>query len=185
MLSKSELKTASRILKVNHAGEYGAIRIYSAQLFFSRIFHKELTAFLAETLSHEKEHCNKFLQMMPQYRSRPCRMMWLWGCGGWMLGIITAMFGKNAIMACTVAVEKTVHRHLDAQIRYLDGKDLVLKELIQNIQKEEIRHLEYAQKRIDNNLVSKILLRIVSLATEVVIWLSTQGAVTKMQKALS
>ena len=88
-------KTIARILKVNHAGEYGAIRIYSSQLMVSKIFHKELVPFIEKTLAHEVAHCEKFIESMKINKTRPCKAMPLWGIGGWILGFMTACMGKK------------------------------------------------------------------------------------------
>jgi ubiquinone biosynthesis monooxygenase Coq7 len=108
-----ERLTIARILKVNHAGEYGAIRIYRAQRRVARWLHKGLVAKLDEILSHEMDHCRQFRLAMPSRQARPCRAMSAWSLGGYVLGAATALMGQNAIMACTRAVEQTVHRHLE------------------------------------------------------------------------
>lgn len=183
MESKTKL-TIQRILKVNHAGEYGAIRIYQAQLFIAKICHTELVPFLERTLSHEIDHCKKFYQAMPAYNARPCRMMWLWGIGGYLLGLITALMGKNSVMICTASVEKTVHAHLDDQIRFLHGIDNNIKKLIRTIQAEELEHLVFAERNQRVSFMQKPLFSFIACSTDIVIWLSTQGDVNKMKKAI-
>ncbi|WKL57046.1 demethoxyubiquinone hydroxylase family protein [Asticcacaulis sp. ZE23SCel15] len=180
-----EQKTISRILKVNHAGEYGAIRIYRAQIFVSKYLHKDLMAFLEETVSHEIDHCRMFREAMSARQSRPCYAMWLWGLGGTALGLITAIMGKNAIMVCTAAVERTVHRHLEEQIEFLAGRDEALKVAIADIQAQELGHLLHAEAHIRPGPLNRWLSSTICVSTEVVIWLSTQGAVSRMQRALS
>ena len=88
-------------------------------------------------------------------------------------------------MICTEAVESTVHKHLQDQIRYLDSKDAELRNLILDIEKEEIEHLEYAQRHVKRNRLTKPLFCFITLSTEIVIWLSTQGDVTKMKNAIA
>jgi 3-demethoxyubiquinol 3-hydroxylase len=68
----------ARILKVNHAGEYGAIRIYRAQVLVARRFYPDVVAFLEETLAHEINHCAMFRNAMPTRDVRPCRATVLW-----------------------------------------------------------------------------------------------------------
>jgi 3-demethoxyubiquinol 3-hydroxylase len=177
-------RTIARIMKVNHAGEYGAIRIYSAQLLVSRFLHKELLPFLERTLAHEIQHCQKFVEAMEARKTRACRAMWLWGSGGWLLGFITACMGKNAVMICTAAVEKAVHKHLRDQIRYLEGKDNALRDVILAIEIEETEHLDHALAHVKPSLMTKPLNTVITLSTETVIWLSTQGDVTKMKNAI-
>lgn len=177
--------TIQRILKVNHAGEYGAIRIYRSQLLISKLLHKDLVPFLANTLCHEIKHCQKFSGAMPSYNARPCWLMWLWGIGGYALGLLTALMGKNAILICTASVEKTVHAHLNDQIQFLETIDDDLKRLIEDIQKEEIEHLAYAEENVKQSILYTPLYKFIALSTDVVIWLSTQGDVTKMKKAIA
>ena len=184
-MDEKTTRTVQRILKVNHAGEFGAIRIYRAQLFVSKILHRDLVAFLAYTLAHEVEHCRKFLSAMPAYQGRPCRMMWLWGMGGYLLGLLTALMGRNAIMICTASVEKTVHVHLEDQIGFLNKRDDGLRALIQEIQIEENEHLEFAETNMKPSVLHRPLYGLIAASTELVIWLSTQGDVTKMKKAIS
>ncbi|MDC7684825.1 demethoxyubiquinone hydroxylase family protein [Asticcacaulis sp. BYS171W] len=177
-------KTISRILKVNHAGEFGAIRIYRAQVFVARYLIPDLVPFLSETLGHEIDHCLKFRAAMPERGSRPCYAMGLWGIGGYTLGLITALMGRNAVMVCTKAVEATVHQHLTEQLVFLEGRDEALKSLIADIQIQEIGHLDYAQAHICPSPFNAPLEGLIVVATEIVIWLSTQGAVTRMTRAL-
>lgn len=172
-------------MKVNHAGEYGAIRIYGAQLFVSKILHKDLAPFLERTLVHEIDHAQKFIEAMKVRQVRPCNAMPLWGIGGWILGFVTACMGKNSVMICTEAVESAVHKHLQDQIRYLEGKDAELRSLILDIEKEEIEHLEYAQQNVKRSWLTKPLSNFITVSTEIVIWLSTQGDLTRMKNAIA
>lgn len=71
-------RTIARILKVNHAGEFGAIRIYRAQLWYAQKTGTDLVPFLTETLAHEIRHCQTFLNAMPERNARPCNAMPLW-----------------------------------------------------------------------------------------------------------
>src|SRR3974377_1800918 len=111
--------TIARILKVNHAGEYGAIRIYRAQLWLARHLYPDIVAFLQETLSHEIQHCAMFRNAMRLRNTGPCRAMILWGNGGFVLGLLTALLSRKAIWICTAAVEATVHRHMEEQLSFL------------------------------------------------------------------
>ncbi|RUW59947.1 demethoxyubiquinone hydroxylase family protein, partial [Mesorhizobium sp. M2A.F.Ca.ET.067.02.1.1] len=122
-LSRREALTVARIVRVNHAGEFGAIRIYSAQILVARHFSPDCVPPLSEMLGHERQHCTAFHAAMPGRKSRPCRVMQFWSWGGWLLGFLTALLGPQGIWACTAAVEATVHRHLDDQLHYLAERD--------------------------------------------------------------
>src|SRR5215470_7451419 len=166
--------TIARILKVNHAGEYGAIRIYRAQTWIARRIYPDLVAFLQETLRHEVLHCTMFRGAMPERRARPCRIMSLWGNGGLILGLLTALLGRQGVWICTAAVESAVHRHMDDQLHFLRGRDADLHSLISSIQAEELMHLDYAEERIVRRTRWTLLLHgIVWATTDTLIWLST------------
>jgi len=177
-------RTIARILKVNHAGEFGAIRIYRAQLWYAQKTTSDLVPFLLETLSHEMVHCQRFLDAMPSRDARPCNAMPLWGIGGSILGLATSLMGRNAVMVCTEAVEETVHRHLDEQMHYLTGRDEALREMVAEIQVEEVQHLRFAQSQVRPSPLNGALKALICVSTEVVIWLSTQGAVTRMVRGI-
>ena len=99
-------------------------------------------------LEHEKKHCAAFRAAMPERHSRPCRAMSLWSWGGALLGLITALMGRQAIWICTAAVEAAVHRHLDDQLHFLSDRDPALTEIILSIREEEEAHLHHAEERI-------------------------------------
>jgi ubiquinone biosynthesis monooxygenase Coq7 len=184
-LSARDALTVARILRVNHAGEYGAIRIYSAQIAVATRLYPDVAPALQEMLGHEKTHCRAFLAAMPSRRSRPCRVMSLWSWGGWLLGFLTALMGRQGIWACTAAVEAAVHRHLDDQLHFLASRDNELHALILSIREEELAHLHLAEAQLSTSTASHtILRRAISDATDLLIWLSTWGDSTRMARDL-
>jgi 3-demethoxyubiquinol 3-hydroxylase len=184
--SPRDALTIARIVRVNHAGEYGAIRIYTAQLFVARHMLPDCMPALSEMLRHEQTHCALFRAAMPPRQSRPCRIMRLWSCGGWLLGFFTACLGRNGIWACTAAVEAAVHRHLDDQLNFLEGRDQELRDIIQSIRVEELAHLRHAEGQIrEDNTALHVLRRTISGMTNSLIWLSTWGDSTRMAHALA
>ena len=186
MMDKRDRLTIARILKVNHAGEYGAIRIYRAQISVAKRLYPDIAPFLAETLSHENNHCAMFRAAMPQRDARPCRIMALWGNGGLVLGFLTALLGRQGIWICTAAVEAAVHRHLQDQLLFVRDRDPELHGLILAIQKEELMHLHYAEERLlEGKFLSPILGALISGATDFAIWLSTWGDSSQMAKELA
>jgi ubiquinone biosynthesis monooxygenase Coq7 len=177
--------TVARILKVNHAGEYGAIRIYSAQIGVARRWFPDIVPALAEMLGHEKQHCAKFFAAMPARGSRPCRVMSLWSLGGSLLGFITALAGRQSIWVCTAAVEAAVHRHLDDQLHFLSGRDADLHALILSIREEELAHLRHALDHLhEPGAGQRALQAAISAVTDLLIWLSTWGDSTRMAREL-
>jgi len=178
---RSEALTIRRILKVNHAGEFGAIRIYKAQLVVARRLYPDIVPPLGEMRDDEIEHCRLFFEAMPLRRARPCRIMAFWSLGGYLLGFATALLGRNMIWICTEAVEATVHRHLEDQIRFLKSRDPQLHDLIQSIQQQELAHLQHAvDSQPRRGLGRALILPMIGLVTESLIWLSTWGDSTSM-----
>jgi ubiquinone biosynthesis monooxygenase Coq7 len=177
--------TIARILKVNHAGEYGAIRIYRAQRWLARRLYPDIVNFLDETLCHEIQHCARFRDAMSRRKTGPCRAMILWGNGGFLLGFVTALLGRQGVWICTAAVESTVHRHLEEQLHFLVGKDPDLHGLIAAIQEQELMHLNHADERISANTAwIRALSATIAGTTEALIWLSTWGDSRRLRRSL-
>ncbi len=177
--------TIQRIVKVNHAGEYGAIRIYGAQIAIARRLYPEIVAVLSDIRAHEIKHCRLFRDAMPYRGARPCRVMAFWSVGGLVLGFVTALMGQRMIWVCTEAVESAVHRHLEDQLAYLDVRDPDLKTLISSIQQEELSHLTQAQRRrgaMGPNQQRAIA--VIGALTDALIWLSTWGDSTRMMREM-
>jgi len=109
----------------------------------------------------------------------------LWSWSGWLLGFLTALTGRQGIWVCTAAVEAAVHRHLDDQLYFLQGRDAGLKRIIEEIREEELSHLHHAEAQINSpGAARQLLRRIISDMTDVVIWLSTWGDSTRMARDL-
>lgn len=185
MAASDDIQIA-RIVRVNHAGEYGAIRIYGAQILVSSVLWKSLTTELRELQSHEITHCEMFRTAMPARRSRPCRTMWLWSWGGWGLGFLTALMGPKVIWTCTEIVEDRVHHHLSAQLHFLTNRDPELRDMIASIQTEEEGHLTLARNHVGkHSALTRALAAPIALAVEAVIWLSTWGDSARMNRDLA
>jgi ubiquinone biosynthesis monooxygenase Coq7 len=180
-----EIISIARIARVNHAGEYGAIRIYGAQHAVARLFWPNVAAKIAELRGHEIEHCRLFREAMRLRGIRPCRAMYVWSIGGYALGAVTAIFGRKMIWACTEAVEDTVHHHLSAQLHYLQARDAALFTLIQGIQTEEESHLmlAIAEKGAPSPLTRAAEV-VVRASVHLVVWLSTWGGSARMRRDL-
>lgn len=174
----------ARILRVNHGGEHGAIRIYRAQIAAAGVRAPDLLPFLCDTLAHEKRHLAAFRGMMPTRAAKPCRAMWIWSVGGGLLGVLTGLLGREAILACTEAVEGTVHGHLDDQIRYLAPRDPDLAALVRDIQAEELGHMHWARSNRKAPGRPGVVHGVVALATEGLIWLSTRGDSLRLAREL-
>lgn len=178
----ANLTVAARILRVNHGGETGAIQIYRAQIALARLTAPDLLPFLDEALTHELGHRRRFRALMPDRQAKPCRLMWIWAIGGGSLGALTGLLGRQAILACTEIVERTVHRHLDQQIRWAETRDEELRDTIAAIQVEELQHLAFAEARRSGNHLW--LEGPLQSATEALIWLSTRGDSARLAREL-
>jgi 3-demethoxyubiquinol 3-hydroxylase len=162
----------SRILKVNHAGEHGAINIYSGQILLARFTARAMVEELKEFRLHEQRHRAIFGAELQRRGRRRCRSYWLCGAGGFVLGILTGLCGPRAIAATTVAVERVVLRHLEHQVAVLGSRDPAAVAAIEAIiQDERLHHDQSATHVHADGLWYKVLSPIVSAATEAVIWL--------------
>lgn len=169
-------RTVRRILKVNHAGEFGAIRIYGAQIWMAHRLFPDIVPALQEMREDEIDHCRRFRDAMPSRSAKPCRVMAFWSLGGLLLGFLTALGGRNMVWICTEAVESTVHRHLEDQLAFLQTRDPELHRLIASIQEQELAHLHEAEKnQTTRGLGHMLLLPIIGFLTDLMIWLSTWG----------
>jgi 3-demethoxyubiquinol 3-hydroxylase len=164
--------TSGRIIKVDHAGEFGAVNIYRAQILLARITAPSLVPTLKDFLSHEKKHLSIFQEVLWKRRIPRCRSFWFCGIGGYVLGIITALFGKAGIMACTAAVETVVTGHLIKQTDQLRSEqDFEALSAVESIVAEELEHREVGIRQGQKSILYKPLGLVVSAATSFVIWL--------------
>jgi ubiquinone biosynthesis monooxygenase Coq7 len=169
-LATSDL--GSRIIKVNHAGEHGAINIYAGQIFMARLTARAMVSQLVEFQSHERRHLAIFGAELERRGRRRCRSYFLCGFGGLVLGVITGALGSAAIAATTVAVESVVLRHLEHQISILQGVDPAAIQAIAAIAADEQQHHDDASLLgSQGGFWPRVLTPIVSASTEAVIWL--------------
>ena len=133
-----DIRTIANILRVDHAGERGAIAIYQAQIWVARRSATDLQEFLATSIDDERRHLMVFEQLMRDRDIIPCRTLSFWGLGGFLLGFTTSLLGRDAILVCTEAVERTVHRHLVDQMDWLATRDVEIVTAITSIQAEEL-----------------------------------------------
>jgi len=165
------LTRADRILKVNHAGEHGAVNIYRGQRLACFWRDDELKRELEEFRSHEERHRDVFAAELARRGVRRCRSYRLCGLGGLLLGLGTGVCGRASIAAVTVAVERVVLRHLESQLRELDGVDPAAHAAIASILEDERTHHDRAAQEPRQGIFWPRLLKpVVSAATEFVIW---------------
>jgi ubiquinone biosynthesis monooxygenase Coq7 len=127
-----------KFIRVDHAGEYGAARIYAGQLaVLGRGPHGPQ---LEHMKAQEQVHLETFAGMIGERRVRPTAMLPLWHIAGFALGAVTAALGPKAAMACTVAVEETIDAHYAAQRDTLGADEADLRDTIEIFRLEEVEH---------------------------------------------
>ena len=129
-------ETLEQMIRVDHAGEYGANRIYEGQLML--LGHSEIGGKLRYMLLQEQAHLQKFEELINRHKVRPSALMPLWHIGGLALGVVSAMLGKKAAMACTVAIEEAIDEHYFEQYANLDAGEL--KDVVAKFRQEELEH---------------------------------------------
>ena len=185
-MTPAEILSVARIAKVNHAGEYGAMRIYGAQILVSRMLWPRLVPLIVGLRGHEIAQCGLFRQAMKARDVRPCRAMFFWSWGGFVLGLMTALLGAKAVWACTEAVDATVHHHLTAQLAFLKTRDAGLFDLITSIRAEEEGHLNLAiREKGPVGVALHGLEGVVRASVHAVVWLSNWGASGRMSRDLA
>ncbi len=127
-----------QFIRVDHAGEYGAARIYRGQLaVLGRSPHAPV---LEHMQAQEQHHLDTFSKLIVARRVRPTALLPLWHVAGFVLGAATAAMGSRAAMACTVAVEETIDAHYAAQEAALDDGEAPLRDTIAQFRAEELEH---------------------------------------------
>lgn len=134
----SEDEVLESMIRVNHAGEYGAKRIYEGQMAF--IKDADTREKIRHMAAQEDEHLSYFEQQVKARKVRPTALQPLWHLGGYALGAATALMGKEAAMACTVAVESVIDEHYAEQEQMLGKDEKALKQKISQFRAEEMQH---------------------------------------------
>jgi ubiquinone biosynthesis monooxygenase Coq7 len=162
-----------RMLRVDHAGEYGAVRIYEGQLAVLR--RGRAAAAVREMGEQERRHLAAFDELLPARRVRPTLLQPLWSLAGFALGVGTALLGERAAMACTVAVEEVIDRHYEAQAEQLAREEPALCEQILAFRRDELAHRDAALAHGAAETPGYALLTAaIKAGSHVAIWLSTR-----------
>ena len=127
-----------RMIRVDQAGEYGARRIYAGQL--AVLGRRRDAEPIRHMAAQEKRHLDAFDKLIGERRVRPTALHPLWHVAGYALGAATALLGREAAMACTVAVEEVIDEHYQKQAAALGADDPELKTMIETFRAEEIEH---------------------------------------------
>jgi ubiquinone biosynthesis monooxygenase Coq7 len=124
-------------LRVDHAGEYGATRIYAGQLAVLK--NHAAAAEITHMAAQEAVHLAAFNKILPEHGVRPTALLPLWHVGGWLMGAVSAAFGARAAMACTVAVEEVITEHYNEQLAH-GSVSPILHSTIAQFRDEEMEH---------------------------------------------
>ena len=147
-MKKTNKKYLEEIIRVDHAGERGAIKIYEGQLLALKTFKQDdtLRKQIEEMKEHEKEHYEYFDKELKKRNISPTKFLPLWDLLGVGLGFGTAMLGKKATMLCTAAVEEVIGDHYQNQTYKLDNDEKELKEKILKFRDDELNHRDIAYR---------------------------------------
>jgi ubiquinone biosynthesis monooxygenase Coq7 len=137
-MSTTPRRYLEEVIRVDHAGEYGAKRIYQGQLAVLRGTKHEAT--IRHMQEQEQEHLDTFSRLIAERRVRPTALLPIWHVAGFALGAATAAMGSRAAMACTVAVEEAIDEHYQAQEAALGADEPALRADIARFRAEELEH---------------------------------------------
>ena len=145
-MEKTNPKTLEEIIRVDHAGERGAIKIYEGQLLALKTIKQDenLKNIIEEMKEHEKEHLEYFEREIQIRKIKPTYMLPLWDLMGVALGFGTALLGKKATMLCTASVEEVIENHYDSQLKKIGDDEKDLKSKIEKFKSEEVEHKNIA-----------------------------------------
>ena len=146
MISKNKIE---EFIRVDHAGERGAVKIYEGQLLALNTLVKDekLKKTIEEMKVHEKEHCEFFEKEIKKRNIKPTKLLPLWDLLGVTLGFGSTLLGKKAAMLCTASVEEVIDKHYQNQIDQLDKAEKELKNRIIKFREDELHHKDIAYEK--------------------------------------
>ena len=170
--STTDKTILDEIIRVDHAGEYGATRIYDGQI---AVFGKDSK--IGKTIQHmadqEQEHIEKFNELLIEKRVRPTALLPVWNIAGFALGAGTALMGEKAAMACTVAVEKVIGEHYREQQNLLEDDEIELKKTIAKFEKDELEHHDIGLEHDAENAPGyKVMTKVIEIGCKAAIAIS-------------
>ena len=162
-----------RMIRVDHAGEHGAARIYDGQL--AVLGKRGIGDTIRKMAAQEREHRAVFDKLLVERRVRPTVLGPFWDAAGFALGAATALLGERAAMACTVAVEEVIDEHYQSQAEALGEHEPALKATIEQFRAEELEHrdtgLEHGAEQAP---AYELLSAAIKTGSRLAIWLATR-----------
>ena len=174
-MKKTSKNKIEEFIRVDHAGERGAIKIYEGQLLALNTFVKDdkLKKIIEEMKNHEKEHLNFFNKEIKKRNIKPTKFLPLWDLLGVGLGFSSAIMGKKATMLCTASVEEVIDGHYQNQIDQINSDEKNLKKKIKKFRDDEIHHKNIAYDHgADKEGIYSIFDKIIKTGSKVAISLS-------------
>ena len=159
------------MIRVDHAGEYGAKRIYDGQ--FAVLGKSRAAKQIRHMAEQEQRHLEAFDELVRERRVRPTALSPLWHIAGFALGAATALLGERAAMACTVAVEEVIDEHYQRQIEALGEDEAALKATLIEFRDDEIEHRDTAQASGGDH-APPLMSAAIKAGSRLAIWLSTR-----------
>jgi 3-demethoxyubiquinol 3-hydroxylase len=163
----------ARIIRVDHAGEYGAKRIYDGQLAVLGQRRGGVVKKIRHMAEQEQRHLDAFEKLVLDRRVRPTALSPVWHVAGFALGAATALMGERAAMACTVAVEEVIDEHYQRQIDALGDDEPELKKSLEEFRAQEIEHRDTARDSGGDG-APPLLSAAIKAGSRLAIWLSTR-----------
>ena len=145
-MTKINKKRVEEFIRVDHAGERGAVKIYEGQLLALNTLVKDesLKKTIEEMKVHEVEHCQFFENEIKKRNIKPTKFLPLWDLLGVGLGFGSTLLGKKAAMLCTASVEEVIDKHYQSQINQLEDDEKKLREKIKKFRADELEHKDIA-----------------------------------------
>jgi 3-demethoxyubiquinol 3-hydroxylase len=174
-MKKTNKNRVIEFIRVDHAGERGAIKIYEGQLLALNTLVKDddLKKKIEEMKIHEKEHCDYFENEIKKRNIEPTKFLPLWDMLGVGLGFGSTILGKKAAMLCTASVEEVIDEHYLSQIKELQNDEKKLKEKIIKFREDELHHKNIAyQEGATKKGMYSILDKIIKTGSKIAISIS-------------
>ena len=174
-MQKTNKKKLEEFIRVDHAGERGAIKIYEGQLLALNTIYKDnqLKETIEEMREHEREHCDYFENEIKKREIKPTKFLPLWDLLGVGLGFGTTLLGKKAAMLCTASVEEVIDKHYQDQINQIKDDEKELRDKIIKFREDELHHKDIAyEKGASKDGVYSLLDKIIKTGSKIAINIS-------------
>ena len=174
-MKKTDKKILEEIIRVDHAGERGAIKIYEGQLLALKTIKqdKSLKEKIEKMKEHEKEHLEYFEEEIQNRKIKPTYLLPLWDILGVSLGFGSALLGKKAALLCTASVEEVIEDHYENQLKKLGNDEMELKAKIEKFKGDEINHKNIAyESGATNEGFYSIIDKVIKIGSRIAITIS-------------